>query len=368
MQRETDEEMSKVSSLRKQLNDLTVENFKKAAAIAQLQRELNSERTKTSALQSQVNHLTAKVAQGQQELDNEKWTASNQANQIQNLASTVHFQLKNDLLSSDVGPEMVDEAVSLVIKSQSSIPTAITNANVPEFTFTRERTGLDWTAYTFWLASHNSDAAEILEEAHNIFNSQTTPLERATQSPWVDNALLRLSNRFLDAVTTDNTKLAVLMVQAIAYLGGLISPPSLQTLTQAINQYNERMEDGFILRSIQSLIVSVDSWLSTLDAGRGTHVLDHTNSALAENMRLVAEKAGLMMLIQTTEAGVVVHVFDKEDIEAIYATRRAVATFKMKPSTFIPEQFMSFLLSASVAMEEGGVWDLLWPLVRAISS
>lgn len=136
-------------------------------------------------------------------------------------------------------------------------------------------------------------------------------------------------------------------------------------LTQAINQYNERLEDGFILRSMQSMLVSVDSWLSTLDAGRGTHVLDHTCCGLARNLRLVAEKPGLMMLIQTTEAGVIAHVFDKEDIEVIHATIEGETKFKMKPCAIIPEQFMSFRLSANLTQEVGTIWELIGPWIHA---
>ena len=85
----------------------------------------------------------------------QKTTTSNQLSQIQSLTDAVLFQLANVLSFAELDPQMAEEVVNLVSRSQNATPTAThiatTNVNVQMFTFTLASAYLNWNAYMFWV-------------------------------------------------------------------------------------------------------------------------------------------------------------------------------------------------------------------------
>lgn len=137
------------------------------------------------------------------------------------------------------------------------------------------------------------------------------------------------------------------------------------SLMQVIAQYTEQLEDGFVLRPITSLAqgLSVDAWMSNLEAESGTHVLDTSNSDLAAGLCLVVDKSGVFMLVDN-RAHVVVYVIDKEDIESVDIYEGNVTYLSLRSSTSISQELQTLLLTSRLSSRAGNAWLRLYPLMK----
>lgn len=241
---------------------------------------------------------------------------------IQRSNETVRFQVSGFARSpEEVNPEIVDKIKDLV--ASSKISTDGSQGIVPALIFAKGGPAGSSSPYLFWVASCYGTLAEILSNGQAVFNNRNISGDQAAQSCWIRDALDTLANRFMkpSTPTTQHTLVALLILQAVAYLHGLMPDYSPDQLMHGLRQYTEQSDDSFILRSFHQKVIDflmqsqpITSWVP--EADDGAHSLDHTNSDLTPDLRLTADQSGILMLNQETQDGVTTYVFTREDVEA----------------------------------------------------
>jgi len=215
------------------------------------------------------------------------------------------------------------------------------------------------------MASHYGSEKDIFENGQAIFNNRDAA--HAAQHLLIEDTLQQLSSRFLVVTTVQlrTTQIAMLILQGLLYLRGLISPSLSDSLMQVIGQYTQQLEDGFVLQSITRLAQdpSVNSWKSELEAESGTHVLDKSNSDLAAGLCLVVDLSDVFILVDT-RAQVVVYVFDKEDIESVDIYEESVTFLRLRSSISISQELQNLLLTSQLRFVAGVAWRRLFPLMQ----
>ena len=361
LQQQLEREKIRAKSAEDRNEQLASDNTNLQTDIKQLNQQVQNEKTRAD---SEKTHLQTQVDQFQQQLENLNLSNSNQASRITGLANAVQFQVAGLVSSAEVTPHTVQEIVDLVANPQTVVNTGMLELEMPTLLFIQESGRVGPAPYLFWIASRYGSATEVLDKGQAIFNNRQIAPEHMAQLRWIEDALLQLPGRFLQTVTIEGNKVAMLMLQVTFYLQGLIPSYSPDPIMEITGRYMDRLEDGFILNSMRSSRLAVSSWLTILDAAQGTHLLDHTNSALDESLRLVADGSGVFMLIQTIEGDVVAYVFDKDDIESVDVKFMGEMTLRMSSSMSIPSVLQSLLLTSDFLKASGAVWTFFKPMQK----
>jgi len=362
-------------SLSEEIKKRDEESRKRATELQEGQRALEGDREEIKREKEALGHQKEALREAQDRPTNQQASCENleerlasQQQMESDLARAIRFQASQFTCpSEDVDPGIVGKIVDMVKRSEASSGTINATLTMPRLNFVKHRQTdrLQSAPYLFWMASQYGSEKDIFENGQAIFNNRE--VDHAAQHLVIEDALHQLSTRFLVAMTVQlrTTRIAMLILQGLQYLRGLISPPLSDSLMQVIGQYTQQLEDDFVLRSITRLAQDplVDSWKSNLEAESGTHVLDNSNSDLAAGLRLVVDMSEVFMLVDT-RAQVVVYVFDREDIELVDIYEENVTFLRLRSSTSITQELQTLLLTSRLSLTAGDAWARLFPLMQ----
>ncbi|KAL8729444.1 MAG: hypothetical protein Q9181_004990 [Wetmoreana brouardii] len=363
LDRQLAREKARVESRDEEILDLSSSKSNLQAQIHNLQSQLNGEKDRAQKqerstseesrmkseieqLRSQVEGHKATISSLQGEQKDLESTISNRESNIRTLSTAnrglveaVHFQVAGPVRSpEEVDTRLSEKIVDLVAKSRTPIDINVQRL-VPRLVLTSQMAMHRQSApYSFWVTSRNGTLDEILSGGQAILNSRSISPDQAAQSHWIGDALEVLADRYLATPTKQGSQIAMLILQAVAYLRG---------------QYAAKLNGGFILSSMQRKVsdlvlrgYSFHSWLPD----RGTHTLGYTNSALPADVHLAADQSETFMLEQATPDGSTAYVFKKEDVESIdvflYSSRDIVLKLKATNSPGIPPAMQSLRIGA----------------------
>jgi len=337
-------------------------------ALERQKEEVKREKETLGRREETLKDAQDRFTEEQARCQNLKGRLASQQQKESDLTRAIRFQASQFIhLPEDSEPAIIGKIVDIAKRSEASsgtinAPLAMPRLNSVKY---RQTDRLQSTPYLFWIASQYGSEKDIFENGQAIFNNSEAA--HAVQHLLIEEALQQLSTRFLVDMTVQlrTTRIAILILQGLQYLRGLIPPPLSDSLMQVIAQYTEQLEDGFVLQSITSLAqgLSVDAWMSNLEGESGTHVLNNSNSDLAAGLCLVVDKSGVFMLVDT-RAQVVVYVIDKEDIESVDIYEGNVTYLSLRSSTSISQELQTLLLTSRLSSKAGNAWLRLYPLMK----
>lgn len=347
------DEQAKTGALEQDKTGLTTSNDTLEAKVRDIEQQLTDEKTSSDGLVSTVNQNKAT---------------------IERLTSAVQYQVAT-FANQAADSQDVEKIVELLAKPQSSVSTPTRVVPTLIFNRTSIRTQSASAPYLLWVASRHGSLDEVLEHAQEVFNVAST--SHAAQVWWVVDALERLASQIASSTTIGDIKVVMLLLQGVAYVRGLIPSYSPNSLMQALGEYIDNLDDGFIVRSMYQKALDfleqeqpITSWLPATAAG--IRMLDCSNSTLTNDLQLIADGTGILVLNQATDAGMIAYVFERGDVEWLETSfeQPGRTTLRMKPGTVcgVPRELQALQLALDLDALAPYLWvetylKSLWKVV-----
>lgn len=323
---------------------LEQENSSLAAAKFTLEIELQGARATIDSLNRQNDDLKSANDRLEEQLRDEQAKTSRLEQDKSGLTTAVQYQVAT-FANQAADSQDVEKIAELLAKPQISVSTPTRVLPTLIFNRTAIRAQSASAPYLLWVASRYGSLDAVFEHAEGIFNTALVP--HAPQLWWIVDAVERLASRW-----TADIKVAMLLLQGVAYVRSSMPSYSPDTLMQGLNQYIDNLPDEFIVRSMYQKVSSfleqgqlITSWLP--NTAPGVRMLDHNSSALADNVQLIADKNGLLVLNQATNAGIITYVFEKGDIESLEFKEGALPLLRMKSAGVcrVPQELQDLQLA-----------------------
>lgn len=345
------DEQGKTSALEQDKTGLKTSNDTLNARVRELEQQLAGEETKAKELDQQLTDERTSLKEIGQQLTDKKTsndglvsTVNENKAAIERLTMAVQYQVAT-FADQAADSQDVEKIAELLAKPQISVSTPTRVLPTLIFNRTAIRAQSASAPYLLWVASRYGSLDAVFEHAEGIFNTALVP--HAAQLWWIVDAVERLASRW-----TADIKVAMLLLQGVAYVRSSMPSYSPDTLMQGLNQYIDNLPDEFIVRSMYQKVSSfleqgqlITSWLP--NTAPGVRMLDHNNSALADNVQLIADKNGLLVLNQATNAGIITYVFEKGDIESLEFKEGALPLLRMKSAGVcrVPQELQDLQLA-----------------------
>ena len=253
--------------------------------------------------------------------------------------------------------------MELLAKPQISMSAATRFVPSLIFNQTTSRAQSESAPYLFWVASRYGTLDEVFEHAQGVFNAAS--VSHTAQAWWVADGLERLASRIPGSTRIGDIKVALLMLQGVAYIRGLIPSYSPNSLMHALDEYIDKLDDGFIVRSMYHKALDfleqglpITSWLP--ETAAGIRMLDSSNSALANDLQLIADRTGILVLNQATDAGIIAYIFERGDVESVEIELEQLGrtTLMMKSDTAcgVPRELQTLRLALDMVARVPQLW------------
>lgn len=336
-----------------------------------LEEQLRTEQARSSALEQEKASLTtanatleANVKELEQQLTEAKTRNNDAASTvirdkatINGLTAAVQY-LVTKFANQAADSQDFEKIFDLLTKPQIAVSTMTRVVPMLIFCRTAIRAPSASAPFLLWIASRHGSLDEVFEHAEGILN---TALDSHTaQAWWIVDALERLASRM-----TSDIKVAMLLLQGVAYVLGLIPSYSPDSLMHELLEYIDSLTDGFIVRSMYQKVLEffeqgqpITSWLPSTVTG--VRMLDHSNSALADDVQLFADKTGTSVLNRATNAGIVAYVFEKGDIESLELGVNGEPLVRMKSAGIcrVPQDMQYLQLALAPRIMDAQIWML----------
>ncbi|KAL9016169.1 MAG: hypothetical protein Q9185_006478 [Variospora sp. 1 TL-2023] len=335
-----------VKSLQDQLSAATVANGVKDAKIAQLEDSKKNRRSQLFDKDVDIANLRVAVQASS--------TGTETAHQIYQPTESLKHGLEvavrmiTVLISDNDGIKAGDDIQAVMGQKCINLPiddTVVDNVALPSLRFSHvaQKSAINH-ALCFWMAvfsGHNS--VEVVRHAQGVFENFK---EVGRMKRWTYDAIQELIHRL--KTTGDDTMnriMWIIAMQGLQMISSLVPGTSaLEDLAVDVKAAVDNTSSAGLQYMIRQLLSSLAdaqvngkfAWLSGYPAG--ADVLDHSNSALAQGTKLIAEAPDLFFFVSTGGLA----IFTADDVETVAWDNRVVRGWEIK---------LNFKADASVKLD-----------------